>query len=354
MVNIRSGYKRWLGFVILTFACLCVAVYLINAMGTFKRNQRTIVCNPITQTVKAAAGSSIVFADYRVRNLSSKELRLGQPILSCGCSSASISLSIIGPGEESVIKLEGHTPDFGSKRVTVVVPTDKPDVPSISLEFIMVSSAVLPYLVIQGGPINFGKVLSVPSSSQLVIETHEASRSQPWLQTPLSEFAGIEILGALKDEIPMETGVMLRRYEYTVTLQHLPPPGPFRGYLVVISKDTSKEEPRSITEIPILGSVPTTLTVSPSHLYAHLDDAGVCGPIIFLVAHADGKVVEIEPSADVLEEFECKLDRQTGTTRIELRQKHPFHLGVRKTLKFKTNVQQFETLEVPLMLKKDS
>ncbi len=335
--------------------CACILTAIIFASHSAFRHSNNFVsvtCEPIIQTVKAPSGSSTVYGIYRVRNRGNDELRLGEPSLSCGCTSASIVPPIIKPGEEGVIKLEGRAPDFGRRSVSVVVSTGRFDVPSLNLEFVMISSAVPPYLVSNSGPINFGRLRSAPQSSRLEIFTHERSRSQPWLATVVCDLPGIEIHGDLEQEMVSEPGVTLRRYGYTVTLTKLPPPGPFRGYLTLHGAGTV-DGASPVAEIPVLGSVPTALTVSPSHLYLHADSAGVCGRIAFMVLHDQVKPIEIEPDPQVIANFECRLEHVTGATRVELNPKHPFKEDTSTTLKFKTNVSQFEGIGVPLLIRRD-
>lgn len=97
---------------------------------------------------------------FRFTNTTKETLTLGQPRVSCGCTSASVSTSTVKPGESAAVIAQMDTRRFGpanfTKTVTVYVPFLSPNREEVSLK---VSGIARDDLLMSPDTIAFGNVV---------------------------------------------------------------------------------------------------------------------------------------------------------------------------------------------------
>ncbi|MFO0805852.1 MAG: DUF1573 domain-containing protein [Gemmataceae bacterium] len=103
---------------------------------------------------------------FRFTNTTKETLTLGQPRVSCGCTSASVSTSTVAPGESAAVIAQMDTRRFGpsgfSKTVTVYVPFLSPNREEVSLK---VTGIARDDLLMSPDTIAFGSVIKGKAST---------------------------------------------------------------------------------------------------------------------------------------------------------------------------------------------
>ena len=158
----------------------CVLVASLTLASRYSRPKQVraaLVVTPESPLVFAKEGETKVDLEFRVKNQTNHDIKLGEMATSCGCTVASISPKDLGPGEEAVVTVVGKPPTFGRRKVEIKVATDERTQPEVMMRLFMEGAAKPPYVVTMGMTVNFGTVQRNSSQKETVfIETVERAR----------------------------------------------------------------------------------------------------------------------------------------------------------------------------------
>ena len=121
----------------------------------------------------------------------------------------------------------------------------------------------MPYVANSSDSIPFGQVFDTDQTGSFFVETREAEGSKYWLQTPIVDSPGFRIKGSLKEERPMGSGVVFRRYDYQMEIVEFGKIGEFRGSVVFRAE---KGEP-NILSLIYNGKFMPSIYTSPSAIF---------------------------------------------------------------------------------------
>jgi hypothetical protein len=264
---------------------------------------------------------------------------------------ASISPDVLKPGQSSTVAVEGHPPLFGERSVEIRIPTNNKDVPQITMKLVMEGAAIPPYVLGHTGPLNLGTIRQVPPTTVLEIETIEVGSSPPWIREVISSIPQVVVEGTLQQELTRPGNLVQRKYAYSLQFTKLPPIGTFTGHLVFFpqSRDFSNAP---ILNVPILGNVRGPVSATPSHLYGTTDLGGRLSAVeLTFVADMASDTLQIEAKQQNPKALIIKRKPSSKNIVFEITSEQRFSKSEYHVLRFTTNLQQQQEIEVPIYIK---
>jgi hypothetical protein len=307
---------------------------------------------PTRQRLVATPLEPVPRASFVVHNEGGRPLVLGDASTSCGCTVVAIEPDRILPGQVGRVVVEGTPPSAGERAVQVRVATNDRATPELILEVTLVGTRDVPLVASSTTAVNFGPVRSLPAEVDVRIETRERAGTPPWINHVSSSLPAVEVTGGLVEEIDSgQAAVLIRSYQYHVTLRAIPPiaeDGSFAGVLRLGSGESGP----AVLSIPILGYSRRSISAAPSALYASLR-SGEEPPRfrVMLVADDPANPVEADFAGDEEGLFEVTSSgRKAGMSLYDVRFTRLPERGKRLAIRFTTSDPNSPVVTVPVVV----
>ncbi|QDU22742.1 DUF1573 domain-containing protein [Urbifossiella limnaea] len=236
----------------LRFALAAVGVAL--SLGSAAANPAALFAEKVKDFGPTPRGP-VVTHYFRFTNTTNQTLTLGQPRVSCGCVSASVSQFTVAPGQSAAIIAQMNTTRAGpanvTKSVTVYVPFVSPSATEVSLR---VQAVIRDDLILSPDTINLGTVRKG--------QAHNGQTKVTFTSDPGWQVSEVTSTGAfVKAEAKLESrqGSMVT-YAVTVTLDKDCPAGFWAADLYLKTSNPGVASVR----VPVLVTVTPPVTVSPA------------------------------------------------------------------------------------------
>lgn len=194
---------------------------------------------------------------FKVTNTSGQNMVIGQPRVSCGCTSASVAKSQLAPGESTVVIAQMDTNRFQAsnvvKSVTVFVPFMAPQLEEVHLR---VQAIARDDLVMSPNSLEFGTVKVGQGGES---STRITLYNDPSWQITAAESKGIFVKPTVK-EVARQANMVT--YEVTSKLDPKCPAGSWTTDVWLTSTAPGIEKLR----IPVAVNVVEPITVKPTML----------------------------------------------------------------------------------------
>lgn len=198
----------------------------------------------------------VVVHYFRFTNTTNQTLTLGQPRVSCGCVSASVSQNTVAPGQSAAVIAQMNTNRAGPagvlKAVTVYVPFLSPSATEVSLR---VQAVIRDDLILSPDTINLGTVRKGAGAAG---QTKVTFTTDPNWQVTEATSSGAFV----KAEAKLESRAGMVTYVVTASLDKDCPAG---FWIADITLKTNNPAVGSV-RIPVTVTVSPPVTVSPAAL----------------------------------------------------------------------------------------
>lgn len=272
----------------------------------------------------------IVISDSRVshrfsfRNIGTKELRIRNVDLSCGCLSYSLSQQNVPPNGEGYVEISTHIRnDEGFNHLFAIVDTDDPQCRMTTLSLVvsqMKERWVFPSVIYcgelaRGSRISKTFYVTNPGFGEFSIRKVECCGTPRAIQAPLNDSVSYRKLGDDAIQHSITTGMQLNPDDYVGTIvltkPEIAPLGAFANEVQVELATEDGEPTNSV--IRLEGVVVQPVQALPRRLFVSLDSHGV-GEASFRVVSLVERRFDVErywtDSPDLIEVI--KREQRTG------------------------------------------
>jgi hypothetical protein len=256
----------------------------------------------------------------------------------------------VTPGGTATVVVKGRPPGAGEKEVFVRTATNAKPTLELSLKLTMVGAGRPPYVAYHSPSFRFGTVTEAGSSDSVSIDTREERSKEPWLREAVSTLPNVVCRGGLESEFDAGGGVVIRRYQYSAELIDYPPPGEFRGDVLIKS---AKPDLQTVVTIPLHGVVQAPVYASPSVLLANVGPSGKVSPLTLRIRAAKpGQHLEVKARHNELMGLIIRqiASPDANSSMFEISISDRLDQSVSTTLVFETDHAEQTEVQVPLRM----
>jgi hypothetical protein len=169
-----------------------------------------------------------------LRNVGGRPVRIRAVEASCGCAKPTVTPTTVPPGGQAVVEAEIVRPaGSGAVDVTIMLHTDSPSSPVMTLTHRVVETRKVPYLSLVSGELTFRGAVGRGMTRDLYVSTVEP----PGLKIvpePRSDLPFLEMVYvSATNSDPTEDGSIVRSYRYLLRVADDPPAGTTVGEVTV-------------------------------------------------------------------------------------------------------------------------